>query len=139
MDVQLFHDNFWATADAVALRFRYAECQLSALAKLKDRRVNKIRRVLDKMPTTLESTYSKILSELHGTDEWPILERTLALVSYCARPVTVSEVAEFAILEDNMTAMQTEDRFEDFGEILLMISSLIDVQDGYLTLTHQSV
>lgn len=91
------------------------------------------------MPETLQSTYSKILHELRESDEWPILERTLVLVSYCARPVTVMEVAEFAVLEDEMTSMQVEERFEDFGDILSMISNLIDVQDGYLTLAHQSV
>jgi len=60
-------------------------------------------------------------------------------VSYSARPVTVAEVAEFAILEDGMTNVQPEERFEDFTEILSLISSLINVQDGNLTLAHKSV
>src|SRR3954447_25247637 len=34
------------------------------------------------------------------------------LVSYSARPVTIREVAEFAILEDETTTMQSEERFE---------------------------
>jgi hypothetical protein len=109
------------------------------LSKLKDRRVKKIREVLDKMPESLQSTYSQILHELHSSDDWPILERTLAFVSYSARPVTIREVAEFAILEDEMTTIQSEERFEDFGDILSLISSLIDVQDGHLALAHKSV
>jgi hypothetical protein len=91
------------------------------------------------MPESLQSTYSQILHELHSSDNWPILERTLALVSYSARPVTIKEVAEFAILEDEMTTIHSEERFEDFGDILSLISSLIDVQDGHLTLAHKSV
>ena len=91
------------------------------------------------MPESLQSTYSQILHELHSSDNWPILERTLALVSYGARPVTIREVAEFAILEDEMTTIQSEERLEDFGDILSLISSLIDVQDGHLTLAHKSV
>lgn len=91
------------------------------------------------MPESLQSTYSQILHDLYFSDNWPILERTLALVSYSARPVTIREVAEFAILEDEMTTIQSEERFEDFGDILSLISSLIDVQDGHLTLAHKSV
>lgn len=91
------------------------------------------------MPKSLQSTYSQILYDLHNSDEWPILERTLTLVSFSARPVTVKEVAEFAILEDRMTTIESEERFENFDDILCLVTSLIDIQDGHLTLAHKSV
>jgi len=107
--------------------------------KLKDRRVKKVQEVLDAMPEDLYSTYSRILDDLQSSDDWPVVDRILAFVSYSARPVTVAEVAEFAILEDGMTNVQPEERFEDFTEILSLIGSLINVQDGNLTLAHKSV
>src|SRR2546421_10427542 len=107
--------------------------------KLKDRRVKKVQEVLDAMPEDLYSTYSRILDDLQSSDDWPVVDRILAFVSYSARPVTVAEVAEFVILEDEMTNVQPEERFEDFTEILSLISSLINVQDGNLTLAHKSV
>jgi hypothetical protein len=112
---------------------------LFALAKMKDRRVKTVQRVLDIMPRDLYSTYSKILHELQESSDWQVVDRTLAFVCYSARPITVSEVAEFAILENNMTNITPEERFEDFTEILSLISSLINVQDGNLTLAHKSV
>ena len=91
------------------------------------------------MPEDLYSTYSRILNDLQSSDDWPVVDRILAFVSYSARPVTVAEVAEFTILEDEMTNVQPEERFEDFTEILSLISSLVNVQDGNLTLAHKSV
>jgi hypothetical protein len=101
--------------------------------------VKKVQEVLDAMPEDLYSTYSRILGDLQSSDDWPVVDRILTFVSYSARPVTVAEVAEFVILEDEMTNVQPEERFEDFTEILSLISSLINVQDGNLTLTHKSV
>jgi hypothetical protein len=101
--------------------------------------VKKVQEVLDAMPEDLYSTYSRILGDLQSSDDWPVVDRILTFVSYSARPVTVAEVAEFVILEDGMTNVQPEERFEDFTEILSLISSLINVQDGNLTLTHKSV
>ncbi len=109
------------------------------LSNLKDRRVKKVREVLDSMPTSIQTTYARILLDLHGSEEWPILERVLALVSFGARPVTVEEAAEFAILEAEMTTVNSEERIEDFNDILAMLSSLISIQDGHLILAHKSV
>jgi len=101
--------------------------------------VKKVREVLDAMPEDLYTTYSRILNDLQRLDDWPLVDRILAFVSYSARPVTVAEVAEFAILEDSMTHVQPEERFEDFTEILSTVSSLVNVQDGNLSLAHKSV
>ena len=120
-------------------RFRYAECQLDMLANLKDRRVRTVGEVLDSMPTSIQATYARILLKLHSSREWPILERVLALVSFGARSVTIKEAAEFAILEDDMTIVDPEERLEDFDHILAMSSSMISTRDGYLILAHKSV
>ena len=91
------------------------------------------------MPTDISSMYARILNELRTSDDWLIVERVLTLVSYSARPVSLAEVIEFAVLEDEMTTIHAEERFEDFAEILSLISSLINVQHGILTLAHKSV
>ena len=84
-----------------------------------------VQKVLDIMPRDIYSTYSKILHELQESSDWQVVDRTLAFVCYSARPITVSEVAEFAILENNMTNITPEERFEDFTGILSLISSLV--------------
>jgi hypothetical protein len=105
------------------LRFRYAECQLDAFSKLKDRRIKSVRKVLNHMPPDIQSTYMLILNQLRGSDEWVIVERTLALICDSARPVSVTEVSEFAILDEAMTSVQPDEQFEDFVVILSLITS----------------
>lgn len=118
--------------------FRYAQCQLETIAKLRDRRIKKVKEVLRTMPHTISESYHRILSDAQQLDDWPILERILLLVSFSTRPVTVAEVSEFAILEDDMTALDPEDRL-DISDALSTIDTLITVRGGYVTLSHKSV
>ena len=61
------------------------------------------------------------------------------LVAFSGRAVTVTEAAEFAIIEDSPDIIQPSDRFEDPLSILPLVGTLITVQDSILTLAHKSV
>jgi hypothetical protein len=92
--------------------FRFAQCQLDSVVKLKDRRLKKVKEVLATMPGSISSMYRRSLNDLQKSDDWVVIERVLAFVSYSTRPVTLAEVTEFAILEDRMSTVQPEERFE---------------------------
>ena len=70
--------------------------------------------MLEHMPEDLSSTYSNIISELRCSPDWIIIERILMFVTYSARPVTVTEVAEFIVLEEGMTNINPIDRLSGF-------------------------
>lgn len=118
--------------------FRYAHCQLETIAKLRDRRMKKVQDVLRTMPKTIAESYQRILADAEQLDDWAIVERIILFVSFSTRPVTVTEVAEFAILEDDMTNIDPEDRF-DLTDALATISPMITIRDGAITLAHKSV
>jgi hypothetical protein len=97
-----------------------------------------VQEVLDNMFKNFYSTYSRVIFDLQRSAT-VLIDRILAFVSDSARPAAVAEVAEFAILDDDMTSIRPGERFEDFTEILSLIGSLINIQDGILILAHKSV
>ena len=122
----------------IAPRFRFARCQLDTIMKLRDRRMSKVKDVLSKMPSSLYEIYSQHLKNLTALDDWQIMRRILALVSFSVRPVSVAEVAEFAILEPEMTTITEDDR-SDISDSLSMLSPLLAVRNSIVSLAHKTV
>jgi hypothetical protein len=120
-------------------RFRWAQCQLDNVRSIKDRRLRNVEEVLEKMPADIYKTYDRILSSLQLASERALAGRILSFVCYSARPVTIVEAAEFAILEDGMTDVDPQDRFESFEDIILLLGNMVDVQKSLLVLSHRSV
>ena len=121
--------------------FRYAHCQLETMAKLRDRRWTTVQKLLQTMPKTIAESYQRILYDAAELDDWSVIQRILLLVSFSARPITLPEVSEFAILEatyDHTTGFNPDDRY-DLSEAIRTISSLITIRDGFITLAHKSV
>jgi hypothetical protein len=106
---------------------------------MKDRRVKSVREVLDAMPVDIFNTYSRIIGSLQLPSERILASRILTFLCYSARPVTVAEAAEFAILEDGMERIDPQDRFENFTDIVQVLGSLVEVCNGVLALSHRSV
>lgn len=106
---------------------------------MKDRRTKRIQQSLTELPTDLFKTYSRIIGSLENSGEQSLAARILMFVCYSARPVTLAEVAEFAILEDGMTSIDPQDRLEDFAAIIAPLSSLLDIRGDVLALSHKSV
>ena len=81
-------------------RFRWAHCQLEALRRCP---LQRIRKVLKEIPTTLEETYERTLQ---GIDEekWEFAHRIFQFLTVSARPLRIVELAEiFAIQVDEET------------------------------------
>ncbi|KAK5409380.1 hypothetical protein LTR06_006953 [Exophiala xenobiotica] len=119
--------------------FRWAECQLNALQSMKDRRAKRIQESLEMLPADIFKTYSRIIGSFEHSSEKSLAARILMFVCYSARPVTVAEVAEFAILEDGMKSVDPQDRLEDFAGIIAPLNSLLDIRGEILALSHKSV
>ena len=120
-------------------RFRYAQCQLDSLAKMRDRRLKKVKDALKIMPKDIFSSYQKILTEAQNFDDWTLIERILVLVKFSARPISLAEALEFAVLEEGMTRINSDDRLDLTELDLAAINMLIVVRDGILVLAHKSV
>lgn len=57
-------------------------------------------------------------------------------LAFARRPLTLAEVAEFAILEENTAEVPADIRFEDFADILSLCGSFVSVQDEHILLAH---
>lgn len=120
------------------LRFRWAQCQLDVLSKLRDRRGVTVQKVLERLPTDLHVTYQRLLAAIPDDDRALAL-RILNFVALSARPVTLDEAAEYAIVEDGMDNVASENRFPDPSDILSLCGNLVNLQDRILSLAHKSV
>jgi hypothetical protein len=122
----------------ISLRFRWAQCQLDVLSKLRDRRGVTVEKALERLPTDLHVTYQRLLAAIPDDDRALVL-RMLNFVALSARPVTLDEVAEYAIVEEGMVKVASENRFADCNDVLFLCGNLVSVQDTILSLAHKSV
>jgi len=82
------------------LRFRWAHCQLESLRRCP---LQRIRKVLEELPKTLDETYERTLQ---GIDEekWECAYRIFQFLTVAVRPLLIEELAEvFAIQADRET------------------------------------
>ena len=97
------------------------------------------------MPEDLNASYERTLLQLCSFDASTTLSnerlvfRILIFVAFSGRPVTVEEVAEFAVIENSAEKIEPDDRFEDPLSVLAFVGSLISMQDSIMTLAHKSV
>jgi hypothetical protein len=63
----------------------------------------------------------------------------LHFIALSARPVTLDEVAEYAIVEEGLVLVTSEHRFADCNDVLQLCGNLVSVQDNILSLAHKSV
>src|SRR2546423_12664514 len=120
------------------LRFRWARCQLDILSKLKDRRSVTVERALERLPADLHTTYQRLLATI-PSDDRALALRMLYFVALSARPVTLDEVAEYAIVEEGLVLVTSEHRFTDCHDVLQLCGNLVSVQDNILSLAHKPV
>ena len=119
-------------------RFRWAQCQLDVLSKLRDRRSVNVEKALERLPTDLHVTYQRLLAAIPD-DERALVLRMLNFIALSARPVTLDEVAEYAIIEDGMVLVTSANRFAECSDVLQLCGNLVSLQDDILSLAHKSV
>lgn len=104
-------------------RFRWAACQLDALAKCRNRAM--LLKSLRSLPASLDSTYERILSHISEDDAIYAI-RVLRWLAFSARPLTLTELAEAAAIDTDRGYMIDEDEIlVDPLDILDICSSLV--------------
>lgn len=91
------------------------------------------------MPDTLDETYERILVSVRSDEERTLLRRVLCLIIYGARPMTLAEVAEAAVIEEGSPCLDVEDRFTRPADLFVGCRNFIISTGGYLGLSHYSV
>lgn len=87
----------------------------------------------------MDETYERILASQKSDEERTLLKRVFHLVIYGQRAMTVPEVAEAAIIEEGVTALDPDERFTNPYDLLRECGSLFIVTGGLLGLAHYSV
>ncbi|PGH32167.1 hypothetical protein GX50_05066 [[Emmonsia] crescens] len=116
--------------------FRWVKCQLDELSRL--RTDGAIKSALRGLPRDLDETYERILSRISEPDI-PLARQALLWLVHSSRPLTLSELAEGAVLQPNITTLDPEDKLRDPEDILEVCGSLVSVDDPHIVLAHNSV
>ncbi|OJD13832.1 hypothetical protein AJ78_05755 [Emergomyces pasteurianus Ep9510] len=116
--------------------FRWVKCQLDELSRL--RTDGAIKSALCALPRDLDETYERILSRISEPDI-PLARQALLWLSHANRPLTLSELAEGAVLQPNMITLEPEDKLRDPEDILEVCGSLISMDGTHVVLAHNSV
>jgi hypothetical protein len=122
-----------------APRFRWAQCQLDALAR--QRTIKSMRTSLGRLPDTLNETYANILRKVEN-DDIDLLRRALLWTAFAVMPLTLEELQEAIAIEPGVYTyeMIEEARLHDPKDILRLGSSLLYVTEaGHVKLGHLSV
>ena len=107
-------------------RFRWAYCQLAALAQLKVLTPNSIRTKLETLPETLDETYENILLSIDETEITRAV-RALKWLAFSECPLTLDEIEDACIIElDSEVGVNEQDRAPP-GSIAAMLASLVTV------------
>ena len=107
-------------------RFRWAACQLDALAKCRNRAT--LQRSLATLPPTLDETYERILQSFDqkNNEDAIYAVRILHWLSFSARPLLLEEMAEAAAIDpERETPFDRKEVLEDPSDVLDICSSLV--------------
>ncbi|KAL9099954.1 MAG: hypothetical protein Q9187_009425, partial [Circinaria calcarea] len=97
--------------------FRWVFCQLEVLKKCPTRPA--IRKALKSLPATLDGTYERILSNITDENEKTIARRCLIWLAFARKRVTLGELAEAAVLDQQ--PFDPEERLLDPSFILELL------------------
>ncbi|KAL2074758.1 hypothetical protein VTL71DRAFT_8537 [Oculimacula yallundae] len=120
--------------------FLMARLQIERLEKAvrKCRRPKDILTVLESWPQEVFGMYEKMLCDIPKTSQEE-LRRALLLVCFSKIPVTLAEVAEFAVINPSRSMFSIDDRFETPAALLRLSGSLFINSQTRLYLSHHSV
>jgi hypothetical protein len=121
----------------MAHRYRLASCQLDELSELADRRPTNIRIILANLPETLYIQYRRLVAA--NKNDQPMVFKVLNFVAFSARPVTLAELAEFAVFDSKMRQVPVEDRFDQPQDVLRICGNLARLSGEHVVLAHKSV
>jgi hypothetical protein len=117
--------------------FRWVQCQIEALDRVRTDR--DIRRALHQLPSTLYGAYERILERIEEQDR-TIARRALLWLAYGPRMLTLGELAEAVVIEDDTHRHDPEAAWLP-TDVLSVIGSLArySTESDRVELAHHSV
>ncbi|MCJ1383613.1 hypothetical protein MMC17_006727 [Xylographa soralifera] len=116
--------------------FRWVQCQLERLAKLKTQ--GAIHDALTTLPLTLDRTYEDMLCRIDFEDK-QFARDILELLSYALMPMNLNRICEFLQITLGMAVLDHNKKLTDPKDVLSICGSLLSYQYEGVTLAHHSV
>ncbi|KAL8835098.1 MAG: hypothetical protein Q9170_003454 [Blastenia crenularia] len=104
--------------------FRWVDCQLETLRACN--KISAIKQALDRLPVTLDETYERILRAIGPADS-PEAYLILQWVAFAERPLTLEEIAEAAVTNEDGSQIDPEERLFDPYDVTRICKSLISL------------
>lgn len=102
--------------------FRWVDCQLDTLRACN--KVSAIKKALDQLPVTLDETYERILGGIEPSDAVEAYN-ILQWLAFAERPLTLEEIAEAAVTNEDGSPIDPEERLFDPYDVVRICRSLI--------------
>ncbi|KAL8942148.1 MAG: hypothetical protein Q9216_001833 [Gyalolechia sp. 2 TL-2023] len=109
--------------------FRWVDCQLDTLRACN--KVSAIKKALDQLPVTLDETYERILGAIEPADTVEAYH-ILQWLAFAERPLTLEEIAEAAVTNEDGGPIDPEERLFDPYDVVRICKSLISLTEETL-------
>ncbi|MCJ1437034.1 hypothetical protein MMC27_006419 [Xylographa pallens] len=116
--------------------FRWVQCQLERLAKLKTQ--GAIRDALTTLPLTLDRTYEDMLCRIDAEDK-QLARDILELLTFASMPMDLNEICEYLQITLGMAVLDHNKKLTDPKDVLSICGSLLSYQYESASLAHHSV
>ncbi len=118
--------------------FRWVQCQIDYLSL--QRTPNAVRKALRELPETIDETYSAMLQRIPGPDK-DLAREALFWLSFALKPLSLQELCEAVVLEDDGTDLDEDSRLQHPRVLLEICHGLITFNPelGRVALAHFSV
>ena len=120
-------------------RFRWVQCQLDLLSKL--RTPASVKRALDSLPLTLDKTYEQLLDRIDGDEDRSLTRQILQILAFSFRPLSLAEISTMLQITPGERHLDESKCLTHPSDILDICGSLLKYNDrvGQVTLAHHSV
>ncbi|KAF6811649.1 ankyrin repeat protein [Colletotrichum sojae] len=116
--------------------FRWAKLCMDRLSTLRTGR--DVRRILADIPSTLNETYAGILGRIPNQDH-QIAREALAWLCFSLRPLSLDELAEAIIIEEDDTEIDADCRLTNPSVVPAICQGLVHASKSSVTLAHDSI
>lgn len=135
----LKHDIVRALSKGAQGMFRWVQCQLDVLSRL--RTPGAVRKALGSLPPTLDKTYEDMLLRIDGEEDMDLTRQILQILAFSLRPLRLHEVCTALQITPGMPALDESKCLNNPKDLLSICGSLLKCsgKTGKVTLAHHSV
>ncbi|KAL9101489.1 MAG: hypothetical protein Q9163_003260 [Psora crenata] len=134
----LKHDIAKALAKGAEGMFRWVQCQLDLLSRL--RTPGAVRKALSSLPPTLDKAYEEMLLRIDGEEDVHLTKEILQILAFCRRPLTLQEISTMLQITPGMPYLDEGKYLAHPKDILGICGGFLDYHEstGLITLAHHS-